>query len=420
MRILILHQFFYPDHSAVSQLMTDLAENLVERGIEVTALAGRGRYNGGVKLAPREEYKGVKIERAWTTSYGKGSFVGRLTDYLSFYLSATWKLLRVPRHDILLTLSHPPLIGLIALLVGRLRGMKVVALVQDIHPDLAIALGTIGARNPAALFLNWLNCIALRGADRIIVLAECMRKRIAAKVGDGRSSRIDVIHNWADGSVIRPLNGGINPFVVEQDLGGKFVVLFSGNFGHVNEFTTVLKTARRLCDRTDIIFLFVGDGVKASEIKNFSQENNLQNIRLLPYQPREGLCQSLAAGQAHLTTLGEGLAGLSVPSKTYGILAAGRPVLFVGDTDSDVAHLVKENNCGEVVNAGEDERLAKVITEWAANDEKLAEMGRAARTLFESRFDRIHAVNAYLETFSKCMNDHPQHQPVALSSGSER
>src|SRR5687767_2465777 len=104
MRIIILNQFFYPDHSATSQLMTDLAESLAQRGIAVTALAGRGRYNGGEKLAPYEEYQGVKIERAWATSFGKHHLFGRLADYLSFYLGASWKLLRLPKHDIVMAL----------------------------------------------------------------------------------------------------------------------------------------------------------------------------------------------------------------------------------------------------------------------------------------------------------------------------
>ncbi|HEX8709849.1 MAG TPA: glycosyltransferase family 4 protein [Pyrinomonadaceae bacterium] len=419
MRILILHQFFYPDHSAVSQLMTELAESLVEQGLEVTALAGRGLYNGGQRLAPREEYRGIRIERAWTTSRGKRSLAARLTDYLSFYLGASWKLLRLPAHDILLTLSHPPLIGLIALFFGRLRRMRIIALVQDIHPDLAIHLGTIGARNPAARALNWLNCRALRGADRIIVLSECMRERIAAKVGARNSSRIDIIHNWADGRAIRPLDGEPNPFVAEHHLEGKFVVLFSGNFGLVNEFQTVLDAARRLRERSDLLFLFIGDGVRAGEIRRFTEQHGLENIRMLPYQPRQSLRYSLAAGHALLTTLADGLAGLSVPSKTYASLAAGRPVLFVGDARSDVARLVTEHGCGAVIAAGDGERLAAVIEDWAADGAKLARMGRAARALFESRFDRPHAVSAYLETFSRCADIAPGGYNPELAKESE-
>jgi glycosyltransferase involved in cell wall biosynthesis len=398
--------------------MTDLAESLVERGVEVTAVAGRGRYNGGERLSRREEYQGIKIERAWATSFGKRSIAGRLADYLSFYVGATWKLLRVERHDILLALTQPPLIGLIGLLIGRLRGMRVVALVQDVYPDVAIAVGTLKQRSLGARFFDFLNRRALRGMDRIIVLGECMRDRIAAKVGAERASRIDIIHNWADGQLIKPLaSAASNPFSLRHNLERQFVVLFSGNFGLVNEFQTALEAARLLRERKDITFLFVGDGVRAGEIKEHARRHQLENIRMLPYQPRAELCFSLTAGDAHLTTLAEGLAGLSVPSKTYAILAAGRPILFVGDVRSAVAKLVAENDCGAVVASGEPEQLAQVITEWAANPAKLVELGARARALFESRFERQHAVAAYLDSFEKCLNDEKGNQPLTAEAG---
>src|SRR5437870_2962088 len=157
MQIIILNQFFYPDHSATSQLMTDLAESLVEHGIGVTAIAGRGRYDGSGKLGAAEDYRGVSIERAWASGFGKGTIAGRLADYLSFYIGATWKLLRQPRHDIVMALTTPPLIGLVALLITRLRGMRLVALVQDIYPDIAVALGTLRADSLLTHGLDWLS-----------------------------------------------------------------------------------------------------------------------------------------------------------------------------------------------------------------------------------------------------------------------
>lgn len=409
MRLIILNQFFYPDHSATSQLMTELAESLVERGVAVTALAGRGRYNGGERLPPFEDYKGVRVERAWATSFGKGKISGRLSDYLSFYVGASWKLLRLPRHDIVMALTTPPLIGLIALLIGRLRGMRVVALVQDVYPDIAVALGTLRGHSPATLFLDYLSRLMLRRVDRIIVLGECMKERVAAKVCDGARGKIDIIHNWADGQAIKPLGDGPNPFVAEHNLAGRFVVLFSGNLGRVNEFETILCAARRLRERDDIIFLFIGEGAKAVEIERYVRENGLDNIRVLPYQARGLLPFSLGAGDASLVTLADGLAGLSVPSKTYAILAAGRPVLFVGDGRSEAARIVRENGCGEVVRAGDSERLAGVIEDWAADREKVEAMGGRARTVFEAGFDRPRAVSAYLEVFAKCLNDNPQY-----------
>jgi glycosyltransferase involved in cell wall biosynthesis len=405
MHLIILNQFFYPDHSATSQLMTELAESLVERGVCVTALAGRGRYNGGEGLPRCEDYRGVRIERAWATSFGKRSGLGRLSDYFSFYVGASWRLLRSPRHDIVMALTTPPLIGLIALVIGRLRGMRVVMLVQDVYPDIAVALGTLSSRNPVTVLLNYLSRSILRGADRIIVLGECMKERVVAKVGQDAAAKIDVIHNWADGAEIKPLGVEPNPFVGEHKLEGKFVVLFSGNLGRVNEFKTILSAALRLRDRDDIVFLFIGDGAKAFEIERYACENSLSNIRLLPYQPRGMLRYSLGAGHALLVTLADGLAGLSVPSKTYVSLASGRPVLFVGDSRSDVARLVRENGCGEVVEPGDARRLSEVIEAWASDRTMLERMGVKARSLFETRFGRPRAVNAYLEAFGKCLDE---------------
>lgn len=415
MRLIILNQFFYPDHSATSQLMTELAESLVERGVVVTALAGRGRYTGGGTLPRREVHKGVRIERAWATSFGKMSSAGRVFDYLSFYLGASWRLLCLAPHDAVMALTTPPLIGLAALLIGRLRGMRVIMLVQDVYPDIAVALGALRPRSPATKALEWINRQVLKRSDRIVVLSESMRERIAAKVGDASASRIDIIHNWADGRDIRPLTETNNPFAVEHNLGDSFVVLFSGNLGRVNEFSTVLEAARLLRDRSDIVFLFVGGGAKEGEIQAFRRTHRLDNVKLLPYVPRPMLRYSLAAGHALLVTLADGLAGLSVPSKAYGIMAAGRPLLFVGDARSDIARVITENHCGAAVPSGDSRGLAELITTWSSERSKVEELGSAARSLFEARFDREHAVNSYVESFAKCISV-AQSSPSTLES----
>ena len=405
MRIIILNQFFYPDHSATSQLMTDLADGLVRRGLAVTALSGRGRYNGGEKLPPKEVVNGVTIERAWATGFGKGHLVGRLLDYFSFYLGASWKLLRLPRHDIVMALTTPPLIGLVAVLIGKLRRMRVIALVQDIYPDVAVALGAIKKEGLVTRLLDRLNRFTLTHSHRVIVLGDCMRDRVLEKLGNNEAGRLDVIHNWADGAQITPLGEEPNPFLAEQQLESKFVVLFSGNLGHVNEFATVLEAARQLRDRDDIVFLFIGEGARRTEIESFVAEYKLTNIRLLRYQKRESLRYSLAAGDVHLVTLAPGLAGLSVPSKTYAILAAARPFVFVGDLASAAARIACDNDCGAAIAAGQSQQLAQLLAEWAEDKRKLAAYGANARSLFEAQFDKDKAIAAYLASFAKCLKD---------------
>lgn len=407
MRLTILNQFFYPDHSATSQLMTELAQNLSEHGVEVTALSSRGRYNGGGKLPGHEQFNGVRIERAWATSFGKAFLFGRLCDYLTFFLAAFWKLMTMPHQDVVMALTTPPLIGLIALAVGRLRGMRVVALMEDLYPDVAIALGAVKANGLLARAFDALTCFMLKGADRIIVLSDCMLERVIAKIGVDAYSRIDVIHNWADGQEIVPLTTGEERFFNARDwpeLSDKFVVLFSGNLGLVNEFGTVLEAAKNLRYDRHIAFVFIGAGARADEIKNYARQNELNNICMLPYQPREHLRHCLASGDALLITLADGLAGLSMPSKTYSSLAAGRPLLYVGDQRSSVAHLIAKNECGAAVASGDSEKLAATIAGWAANRVELNSAGVAARALFERRFDRQVAVRGYMKSLTKCFD----------------
>ena len=384
--------------------MTELSESLVGRGVDVTALAGRGRYTGGERLSRQADYKGVRIERAWATTFGKGSMAGRVLDYLTFYIGASWRLLRLPSHDAVMALTTPPLIGFVALLIGRLRRMRVIMLVQDVYPDIAVALGALRPRSPVTKALDWISSQVLKRSDRIVVLSDSMRKRITEKIGESRASRIDVIHNWADGTDIQPLREVSNPFIAEHNLAESFVVLFSGNFGRVNEFSTVLDAARLLRNRSDIVFLFVGGGAKEVEIQEYRRKHSLDNVKLLPYQPRHLLRYSLAAGNALLVTLANGLAGLSVPSKAYGIMAAGRPLLFVGDPGSDIASIITQNGCGAAVASGDSNRLAELVAMWSSERSKVENLGLAARSLFEKRFDREHAVNLYLETFTKCIS----------------
>jgi glycosyltransferase involved in cell wall biosynthesis len=394
--------------------MTDLAESLVDEGVEVTAIAGRGLYNGGGSLARREVHEGVQIRRAWSTNFGKKTLAARLCDYATFYVGSAWELLTVPHHDIIMALTTPPLIGVVALLIGRMRRMRVVSLVQDLYPDVAVALGALSQKHPATNLLDWLNRFVLRGVDRIVVLSECMRERIVAKLAN-RSSAVDVIHNWADGEKIKPA-GASNPFLKTHGLEGAFVVLFSGNFGNVNEFSTVLEAAHLLRNREKIVFLFIGDGARSGEIKDFAASRSLNNIRVLPYQPLELLPLSLTAGQASLVTLADGLAGLSVPSKTYGILAAGRPVLFVGDLKSEIARLVRDNHCGAAFRSGESRQLAETIADWSSEPDKTRVLGRSARSLFENRFDRRIAVTAYMRCFKECMEAQPRPLRSALTA----
>src|SRR6266568_2018861 len=180
MKLLVLNQFFHPDRSATSQLATDLAVDLAESGLEVTALASRGTYLGGTSLPPRDRHAGVEIVRVAATSLGKASILHRAVDYASFYVSAAAKLALLPRHDVVLALTTPPLIAAAALIPRATRGTRLVYWVQDLYPEIAVAFGALRPRSLSAWAMSAVSRAVLRRADAVVALGEEMRTRCIA------------------------------------------------------------------------------------------------------------------------------------------------------------------------------------------------------------------------------------------------
>lgn len=390
MKVLLLNQFFHPDHSAAAQLATDLAEDLAAQGFEVTALASRAAYLGGGKLAARETHRGVKIVRAPCTSLGKRSIGRRLTDYGTFFASATAYALLAGPFDVVLAMSTPPLVASMGGLRRALRGTPFIYWLQDVYPDLAIAYGLLKPRSPAASAFEALSRWTLRRADRVVTIGEAMTAGVLAK--GIPASRVCVVPNWADGVQIHPVARERNAFVQRHGLLGKRVVLYSGNMGQAHDLTTVLEAARLLRDRSELAFVFVGDGVRRSEVERAAQE--LPSIKLLPYQDRASLADSLSAGDVHLVTQDPRSLGLIEPCKLYGVMAAGRPVLYVGPPGAEAARTVEREGIGAVVDNGDAAAVAAAVLRLMTEGERL---GARARTAFDREYSRLHRTTRIAE-----------------------
>lgn len=396
MKVLLINQFFHPDQAPTSQMMTDLAEDLTAGGVDVTVVSGRSAYTGGKPSWKRREvYRGIAIHRTATTNFGRRTLSGRLLDYLSFSMAAALESLRLPRQDVVITLSTPPWLFAIGLLLRWMKGTPWVYWVQDIYPDVAIALGFL--RNPglATKGLRRLSRVSFAKADQVVALGNFMGLRILER--GGAQERIAVIPNWADGRRIYPVASGENWFLAEHSLEGRFVILYSGNMGYVHEFSTSLQAAKALRDEPPFLFLFIGDGPRRPEIEAYVERHSLANVRLLPYQFQEAIPFSLGAGQVHLISLKEGLEGLSVPSKIYGSLAAGRPVIYVGPERSEVGQIVRDARCGFVVKEGDVDHLIDAIRVLYQDKALREEMGRRARASFELFFDRPIATERFFK-----------------------
>ncbi len=399
-KYIFLNRYFYPDHSATSQLLSDLAFDLGGQGWDVHVITSRQRYDDpGAGLAAAETVRGVRIYRVWTSRFGRRNLLGRTFDYFTFYTSAAWRLWRlVRRADIIVAKTDPPLISVVAASVTRLRGATLVNWVQDLFPEVAAALGIRGMNSAVARVLRHFRNASLRIARMNVLVGDHMAARVR---GEGiNASRIRIIHNWADGAAIRPQKNTENALPREWGLADKFVVGYSGNMGRAHEFTTILDAAALLNGEPEIVFLFIGDGAQRPWIEASVREKGLQNFVFKPYQPRQRLAQSLSVPDVHLVTLRSGLEGLMVPSKFYGIAAAGRPVLYIGDPEGDIVTIIQRANCGVAISEGDAGSLAAQIRRLDSAYDLCLDMGRNARAVFDQRFERRWALSTWKQLLS--------------------
>lgn len=401
MRILFVNQFYAPDESATAELLAELCEDLAAAGHEVAVVASRGRYEGGTPFPPRELRRGVAVTRCPATSLGKATTAARLTDYLSFSLTGLATAALARRPDVLVALTTPPLLPATAAAVARARGIPLVTWIQDVYPEVAAALGALAPGSAAYRGFQALMRFAHGAAARIVTLSDGMAARVRAQGAPG--DRVRVIPNWADGDRIFPVARAENGLLRRLDLTERFVVMYSGNVGLSHDLSGLVEAARRLearCPR--LVLLVVGDGGGLAEVRRRAE--GLANVRFLPRQPREGLAESLSAADLHCIALRPELEGLVVPSKLYGALAAGRPVLYLGPPGCEVARTVRELDAGWVVDPSDAAAIADRLAAVCEHPATAATEARL-RGAFTRELDRGRAVARWEELLGEVVEE---------------
>jgi glycosyltransferase involved in cell wall biosynthesis len=341
LKILLLNQTFYPDVMATGQYLTELAVALAERGHEVTVVTGRRAYDNPEKLFPaRETWRGVQIFRVLSTCFGKRTRWRRAADFASFIVSSCLRQLFLPRQDIVVALTTPPLISFIGVWRAKLWRARFCYWVMDLNPDEAIAAGWLRADSFVAKLLERMSRFSFRRADRIIALDRFMRDRILAK--GIPPAKIAVIPPWSHDSEVCFDAAGRERFRKTHGLDGKFVVMYSGNHSPVHPLDTLMQVADRLKEDPGIVFCFIGGGSEFVRVKQWASATGNPRVVCLPYQPLDQLSTSISAADLHVVVLGEAMLGIVHPCKIYNILAVGAPVLFIGPQPSHVTEILDE------------------------------------------------------------------------------
>jgi glycosyltransferase involved in cell wall biosynthesis len=372
MRILLANQFFWPDSAATSQLLTDLAQGLADLGHEVHVVCGNAGYTE-VDSSPEPN---VSIHRSPCLPFGR-SKVARLFSYFSFFATAAVIGVTSRKFDLVITLTTPPLLSVMGTIMKRLRGTRHYIWEMDIYPDVAVDLGMWKPDSAVTRAVGAVADFSRANADGVIALGDCMRDRLMGRGLDG--ARIHVAQNWSDGDAIEPL-----PLRGQKE----FKILYSGNLGLAHDVDTIYGAMLRLKNDHRFRFIFAGGGALREDLQTLCQREHIDQAAFRPYCERGLLSQSLGEGDLGLVTQRAECSGSVVPSKVYGLMAAGRPLLYIGPRDSTPAHIIQEFHCGWHVDIGDVDGLVNLLQLLESDDELLRDAGQRGRQAFLKHFDK--------------------------------
>jgi colanic acid biosynthesis glycosyl transferase WcaI len=389
---------FHPDLTGTGPLVTDLATHLAAVGDKVTVVTSMPHYGRRKvhskyrrRLFHREQYQGVDVWRTYVyvPPNSKGFYRG--INYLSYtFMSIMAGILSGPK-DVILCVNPPITVGLSGWVLSLPFCAPMAYSIQDIWPDCISIIGQLRNKALYRIFQH-LEKFIYRTSSRLTVLSDGMKKNLLEKGVD--SNKVSIIPNWADADHIRPFPKN-SAFRKKNGLSDHFVVMFAGNLGFIAVLDILLDAAKLLQDDSRILFLIVGEGNAKSALVKRSKNLGLTNVRFLPTQPKEILPEMLASADISLVTLDRRLGQLNVPSKTFNIMASGRPVIAAVPEDSEIARLVKEANCGTCVPPEDPKSLAQTIKDLSSQAEELERYGANGRKYVVANYSKTMLIKRY-------------------------
>lgn len=391
---------FYNTFEPVSPLYRDLIPLLLMNGYDVEVVISFSDYRTS-RPKLDQEILDPRLRIIYLPSLIKEirNNFQKLWVMTTYILGAIAHSLISNKQKINVFLTQPPLFSLWGWILKITRKEPYVLILMDIYPDVSILAGVIPKASWATRILFSLSRFIMREANSVVVIGRDMAHLV--KNAGVKDDRIKIIPNWANEEQIYPIPNEDNELRKELGLVNDFVILYSGNMGVSHYFNDLLEVAKKCKQTNHLKFIFIGSGTRREEIEGFVKEHSLNNVILLPFQSLERLPESLSLGDVHFVSLRNGFEGLMVPSKVYGSLAVGKPIIYQGAPSSEIAQLILNNDIGEVISQGDVDKLECVITSYLRDREKGEFHGENAQALSRNEFSYRNAIRAYLELFQQ-------------------
>ena len=395
--IWFLSEVYYPDEQGTAFYTTGLAEGLAKQ-YSVGVLCSYPSVTArGSQVLQTEIRNGVLVERCMGTTYNKDIFVLRLVNIFTYSVALIIKALaRIRRGDIVIVVTSPPSVPFIAKFVSYVSRARCILRLEDVYPEILVATGMITSKSSVNRILESLNRWLYRSVDRITVLGRDMRALAEKKTG-ADVNHIRLIRSWADTDIVFPLPKEGNLLLQELGLKNKFIVSIVGNMGRAQAIELIIEAIDLLkyCDK--IHFLFIGSGAKRKWMELEVKSRVLKNITILNQRPRDDQTNFLNACDISIISLLPGMTGAGVPSRTYNIMAAGKPIISLTSKDSEVSLMVQEEGIGWVVPPDDADKLVQAILEASSDKERLVEMGHRASIAAKEKFSREKIIEEYCD-----------------------
>ena len=395
-RFVLLCQHFYPEMVSTGMHMTELAERLTELGWQITVYCARPSWGSEQEsVSPRMTYKGIEIIRVGTLGEQKKNLLSRALFALSFLWGVIVQLWRERKQfPAVVVTTNPPFLGLVGWLFSTLFRLPYLLIVYDIYPEIAVNLEVLSPRSLITKVWYRVTRLIFRKAAVLVVIGRDMERIVKEKLPASQHDRVVLIPNWSDEKRVKPVPKNENSFRQEQNINGEFVVQYAGRMGRTHNLEPLIEAARQLADE-NILFQFVGDGAKKATLQQMVADYNLTNVQFLAYQPMERLADMLSAADLALVCLDDAFTGLSVPSKSYGIMASGTPILGFVRPDSEIGLMITEEECGLILPTPQAEQIVQAIRRFLRDPQALAAMSSAGYQAFLEKYTLSHAALAY-------------------------